>query len=217
MVRKIQNRRHRDKRPHTTVKICGQKFHSLVDCGSQITAISSSSYNSLPLKSRPRLEPVTTPLTAANGTPIKAKGQVREMPIIVNDISVTITLIVIENLNKSVILGADTLKKGNFIIDATSNLQLKCKFPITSQESYSIAPHEEKLIRASVSSELANKLCVFVPNRLNLLSALTEVTEKGGLNLLIQNNSEQTLAIHRRELLGHGLEVNKDSLISDVS
>ena len=216
MVRKTNVK---DKRPHIHVKVCGQRFHSLIDCGSQITAISLSSYNTLPPLSRPKLEPVSTPLQAANGTSIRTKGQVSKMPIIINGIRVETTLIVIDGLSKSFIVGADTIEKGNFIIDPTSKLKLRCKLPAISVDTKNILPFAETLIKASIPEKLINNMsmCVFMPKLQNMPSVLSNITPEGQITVLIQNLTNDTIKIKRREFLGHVIQTDHEDIITDIT
>ena len=209
----------KDKRPHVHVKVCGQKFHSLIDCGSQITAISFSSYNTLPPSIRPKLEPVTTPLQAANGTTIKTKGQVSKMPIFINGIRVETTLVVIDGLSKSFILGADTIERGNFIIDPSSKLKLRCKLPAICAETKNILPNAENLIKASIPKELINNMsmCVFMPKQQNMPSVLSHISPEGQITVLIQNLSNDTITIKRQELLGYVIQTDQEDIITDIS
>ena len=58
----------KDNRPFISVDVMSNQFESLVDTGSQVTALSFSSYQQLFRKVRPPIHPLRYALTAANGT-----------------------------------------------------------------------------------------------------------------------------------------------------
>ena len=108
------------------------------------------SYCNLP-KHRPRLLPVPHEITAANGTRIQPIGWVRKMPLYIKGIgTVYRPVYVLKGLSKQFIIGADTLKAEQLMLDCFGNLLDQKKVMVIAKEKKTLPPFTEMNIKAKL-------------------------------------------------------------------
>ena len=91
---------------YVSAKIHGKDVISFIDCGSEITIISSKIYTRMPIRKRPPLRPVAMTALQADGiTPLRVRGEA-EFTIHIGPNTTTLTAIVAE-ISEDVLLGND--------------------------------------------------------------------------------------------------------------
>ena len=208
-----------DKRPYAEITILTKLIEALVDTGSEVTALSFSSYKALPKHQRPPIHPLRYALTAANGTKINAQGLVRRLPIKIQGLPLMHrNVVIIEDLSKPMIIGADLLKAENLTIDLKHGLYRRQPEIASVSTRHTVEPHAEMLVMAKTT--LKDTEIVFEPfEHENLLCVplITTTTKHGTFPVLVLNPSNNTVVINRNKSLGCIETTHPTSVVKDIT
>ena len=193
-------------------------LEALVDTGSQVTALSYSSYIALPRTQRPPLHPLKFLLTAANGSKINARGMVRKLPIQIPGLSLIFrNVVVVNDLSKDMIIGADLMKAENLAVDVNGGLFKRAHEFAKVTTRQKLKPHAEMMV--VVKSALKDAEIVVEPidkDHLICVPQIHKTNETGEFQLLVQNPTNNTVVLNRQENMGIVETTHPTSILQDI-
>ena len=164
------------------------KVWSLIDSGSQITAISEKFYNELTKGSKllelPVANVVVSVAIGRKTTSVKKQVQIE---FVIDKMDITQIFLVVPFLTSQIILGNDFLFKNGIIIDYWNN-QIKIKNVIVSDD---LVLFDRSGLERMLLGKEDDVTCIYIINKeQNILYNKTESNKKQRLNEIIQKRKE---------------------------
>ena len=171
---------------YLTVTIAGMPVRCLIDSGSTMSVLHTSCYESIPLRVRPKLQPLSGSLRVADGGLVPLLGKaVFTLDLGMNSVEHSL---VVADIGAPAILGMDFLKVHRCVLDASQATVLVEGHHYECHCSKDI----ESVFRVTVSETVLDRLRsrVILPGRVGAIPGHTTAVLQPGQQLIMQHGCE---------------------------
>lgn len=177
--------------------------------------MSFSSYEILKESLPTTLQPLKHRIVAANGGCLDAVGVVSRVPVNVPTIPNPIVhdIIVIRNLRKPFLIGADFLSKHLLNVYANGHLE-KCQEIVCAKEAKTIPARTEAMIK--IDTKRVDDLVLFTPTQQLAVSSINRCDKDSNIWVLLQNNTNEDIRINRKQEFGIITPITESQVCGDV-